>query len=45
MGALYAYLIEAGFPPQYLDDCTLPDLDLFATQTNKRREKQGWKPV
>lgn len=42
MGKLYSYLIEAGFDPAYLDRCTLFDLDLFASQTNERRKKQGW---
>lgn len=43
MGELYAYLIDAGYDPAYLDRCTVPDLDLFAVQTNELRKKQGWK--
>jgi hypothetical protein len=43
MGALYAYLVEAGFAADYLDSCTILDLDLFTAQTNERRKKQGWK--
>ena len=43
MASLYAYLVEAGFSAAYLDECTLLDLDLFATETNERRKKQGWK--
>ena len=43
MGQMYAYLIEAGYPPNYLDECTLLDLDLFMRQTNEMRKKQGWK--
>lgn len=45
MGGLYSYLIDAGFNPAYLDDCTLLDLDLFVRQTNERRKKSGWKEV
>lgn len=40
-GELYAYLIDAGYPPDYLDRCTLLDLDLFVSQTNALRQKQG----
>lgn len=43
MGSLYSYMLQAGFSADYLDRCTLPDLDLFVTQTNRRREKEGWK--
>jgi len=42
MAGLYAYLVEAGFSAEYLDRCTILDLDLLATQTNERRKKQGW---
>lgn len=44
MGELYAYLVDAGYSPAYLDECTTLDLDLFTRQTNKIRKKQGWKP-
>jgi hypothetical protein len=43
MGGLYAYLIDAGFPPDYLNNCTLLDLDLHTRHTNELRRKQGWK--
>ena len=42
MGDLYSYLIDAGYDPAYLDNCTLLDLDLFTRKTNERRSKQGW---
>jgi hypothetical protein len=45
MGGLYAYLIDAGYQAEYLDHCTLLDIDLFASQTNELRKKQGWKPA
>jgi hypothetical protein len=45
MAKLYTYLLEAGFSADYLDRCTILDLDLFATQTNERRKMQGWKNV
>ena len=45
MGALYSYLIDAGYQAAYLDECTLLDIDLFAQQTNELRRKQGWKPA
>lgn len=45
MAGAYAYLIDAGYPPAYLDGCTLLDIDLFITQTNEVRKKQGWKPI
>jgi hypothetical protein len=41
MGALYTYLIDAGFQADYLDRCTLLDLDLFTRQTNERLKKQA----
>lgn len=43
MGGLYSYLIDAGFSAEYLDRCTILDIDLFVTQTNERRKKEGWK--
>lgn len=45
MGELYAYLVEAGYDAAYLDQCTIYDIDLLSRQTNKLREKQGWKPI
>ena len=45
MGELYAYLIDAGYSAEYLDNCTLLDLDLFSRKTNDLRKKQGWKPA
>ncbi len=45
MAGNYSYLIEAGYDPGYLDECTLLDLFLFLDRTNAMREKQGWKPA
>ena len=43
MGNLYAYLIDFGYSAEYLDRCTLLDLDLITKSVNATREKQGWK--
>jgi hypothetical protein len=41
MGALYAYLVDAGYDAAYLDECTLFDLDLFTRQTTELNKKKG----
>jgi hypothetical protein len=45
MGGLYAYLVDAGYSAEYLDECTLLDLDLLTTQVNELRKKQGGKEI
>ena len=40
-GGIYAYLCGHGFSADYLDRCTLWDLDLFTRQVNQLQEKQG----
>ncbi len=44
MGGVYACLIDAGYDPAYLYECTILDLDLFMRQTNQLRAKKGWEP-
>jgi hypothetical protein len=41
MGTLYVTLVDAGFDPAYLDQCTLLDLDLFTRHVAEFRKKQG----
>jgi hypothetical protein len=35
MAGLYVHLGEVGFTPDYLDRCTLLDIDLFTKATNR----------
>ena len=44
MAQLYLRLMEAGFDANYLDHCTLLDLDLFFEQV-KARGNKGTKHV
>jgi hypothetical protein len=44
MARLYVWLIDAGFTAEYLDNCTLLDLDLFAAQVNELRKSNRGRP-
>lgn len=40
-GQLYALLVDAGYTAEYLDRCTLWDLDLFLRHTAELLKKRG----
>ncbi|MBC2592699.1 hypothetical protein H5P28_00335 [Ruficoccus amylovorans] len=44
MARLYVWLVDAGFSAEYLDRCTLLDLDLLAAQVNELRKSDRGRP-